>query len=118
MSPRKIRAISDLIRGMDADNAKKQLQFLSKRGAPSVAKLLDSAISNAKNNFSKSEGNLYIKKISVDNGPAHKRFRPTGRGHAAPIKRRTSHVTIVLDERSSEIKQEKTENKKEKKVSA
>lgn len=100
MSPRKARLVVDLVRGMDVSRARVQLTFLEKRASHNVLKLLNSAISNAKNDFSKEEDSLYIKKIFVDQGPTYKRFRPSAKGIASPIKKKTSHITIVLDEKS------------------
>lgn len=98
MSPRKVRLVADLIRGIDINGAKYRLQFSDKKASGHVLKLLDSAIANAKSNFSKTEG-LYVKKIFVDQGPTHKRFRPVARGMAHRINKKTSHITIVLDEK-------------------
>lgn len=98
VSPRKARLIASLVRGMGIEGARAQLRFSKKGVAAPILKLLNSAASNAKNNFSKSEG-LYIKKIVVDQGPTYKRHRPRAKGVASPINKRTSHITIVLDER-------------------
>jgi len=118
MSPRKVRLVSDLVRGMDVEHAKRQLQFSPRRAAPAVHKLLNTAIANAKHNFSKSEESLYIKKIVVDQGPTYKRFRPTGRGFVSPLKKRTSHVTIILDERVEEKTVEKPKKKEKAKTNS
>lgn len=98
MSPRKARLIADVVRGSKVEVAQTQLRFSDKRVAAPILKLLNSAVANAKHSFSKTEG-LYIKKIVVDQGPTYKRFRPRARGMASPIAKKTSHVTIVLDER-------------------
>lgn len=99
MSPRKARLVIDAVRGMDVVKAKTQLAFMEKRASGNVLKLLNSAIASAKNNFSKEESNLYIKKIFVDQGPTYKRFRPRAKGMASPINKKTSHITIILDEK-------------------
>lgn len=99
ISPRKAGQVANLIRGMDVESAKGQLKFSTKRAASVIYKLLNSAAANAKNNFSKQESLLYIKKILVDRGPTYKRFRPTGRGFVSPRNKKTSHITIVLDEK-------------------
>lgn len=99
MSPRKTRLVADLVRNKDADQAASILQFANKRSSEPILKLLNSALANAKNNFSKTDG-LYIKRIFVDQGPTYKRSRPRARGMASPINKRTSHITLVLDERS------------------
>ncbi len=103
VSPRKARLVADVVRGMDIEGARTQLLFSKKGVSAPILKLLNSAISNAKNNFSKTEG-LYIKKIVVDQGPVYKRFRAQPKGVAAPINKRTSHITIVLDEREKNLK--------------
>ena len=100
MSPKKVRLIVDLVRGMDVDKASAQLRFYRKAAARPVSKLLDSAIANAEHNFKLSAGNLYIKKATVDGGPVLKRWRARAFGRAAGIKKRSCHITIVLEERS------------------
>lgn len=100
VSPRKIRLVADLIKGKNVNEALHHLNFSVKKSSGAVVKLLESAISNAKNNFKvKDLENLYIKKISVDQGPVLKRYMPRARGSASPIKKRTSHITIVLTEK-------------------
>lgn len=105
MSPRKTRLVVDLIRGNDIDRAKRKLQFSDKKASGHILKLLNSAIANAKSNFSTTSG-LYIKKIFVDQGPTYKRFRPRAKGMTSPINKRTSHITIILDQKSGEQKNE------------
>jgi large subunit ribosomal protein L22 len=97
MSPRKIRLVADLVRGLSTDNAKRALKFSDKKASGHILTLLNSAVANAGNNFQKKEG-LYIKKIFVDQGPTYKRIRPVARGMSHPINKRTSHITIVLSE--------------------
>ena len=98
-APRKVRLVVDLVRGKKIELAMNQLRFCSKKTASPLIKLLKSAISNAKNNFKiKDSENLYIKKITVDEGPTLKRHMPRARGVASPIKKRTSHITVVLEE--------------------
>jgi large subunit ribosomal protein L22 len=99
ISPRKVRLVANLIRGMDAEEAKTQLKFLPKRAAGPILKLLNSAVANAEHDFNLSKENLYISKITVDAGPSLKRWMPRAMGRATPIMKRTSHVTIVLEER-------------------
>lgn len=100
MSPKKVRLVVDLVRGMDVDKASAQLRFYRKAAARPVSKLLDSAIANAEHNFKLPAGNLYIKKATVDGGPVLKRWRARAFGRAAGIKKRSCHITIVLEERS------------------
>lgn len=98
-SPRKVRIVADLIRGYDINEAVNQLEFVNKRAAIPVKKLLASAIANAVNNFSLKKENLYIKNIVVDGGPVLKRWMPRAFGRASEIRKRTSRVTVVLDEK-------------------
>jgi large subunit ribosomal protein L22 len=99
MSPRKVRLVVDLARGMSVEQAKVQLKFLNKKAAKSILNLLDSAIANAKNNFKLDEKNLYISEIFVNEGPTLKRWRARAMGRSAPIKKRTSNIRIGLEER-------------------
>ena len=99
-SPRKTRIVADLIKGKKAQDAIVQLDFLAKKSANPIAKLLKSAISNAKNDFKVAdENNLIVKTIIVNAGPVLKRSRPRSRGMANQILKRTSRITIVLSEK-------------------
>jgi len=98
IAPRKVRLVTDLIRGKRTEEAQNILNFTIKKAAAPLLKLLKSAIANAKNNFQLNESNLYISKIFVDEGPKLKRWRARARGRADEIQKKTSHVTIVLDE--------------------
>jgi len=98
IAPRKVRQVSDLIRGKSVEEAQNILNFLTKKSALPLLKLLNSAIANAKNNFQLEESNLYISKITINEGPKLKRWRARARGVAAEIQKKTSHITIVLDE--------------------
>lgn len=98
ISPRKVRLIADLIRWKKIEEAQIILKFAKKRGAYPLSKLLNSAIANAKNNFQLDPKNLYISKITVDEGPKYKRWMPRARGAAYEIQKKTSHITIVLAE--------------------
>lgn len=102
ISPKKVRLVVDLVRGMDVDRASAQLRFYRKAAARPVSKLLDSAIANAEHNFKLNASTLYIKKATVDGGPVLKRWRARAFGRAAGIKKRSSHITIVLAERAPE----------------
>lgn len=97
-SPRKVRLIADLIRGGDVIDAEKQLHFSSKKGAEHLLKLLKSAVSNAEN-LQLGKDNLRIKEIRVNKGPILKRFMPRARGRATTIRKRTSHVSLTLEEK-------------------
>lgn len=101
-SPRKVRLVADLVKGKSVDEALRELQFTTKRAAEPVAKLIESAVANAQENDGKQREDLRIKNITVDQGPTLKRFRPRARGRATSIKKRTSHISVVLDEKSQE----------------
>ncbi|HHW91378.1 MAG TPA: 50S ribosomal protein L22 [Firmicutes bacterium] len=99
IAPRKVRIVTDLIRGKKVDEAMAILQFTPKRGARLLEKVLRSAIANAQNNYEMDPGALYVKKVYVDEGPTLKRFHPRRMGQAFPILKRTSHISVVLEER-------------------
>lgn len=111
ISPRKIRLVADLVRGKNVKDAVSQLKFFPKKSAPIIAKLLKSALANAKKNFNvKDENKLYIRAITVDEGPTLKRAMPRAFGRSAVIRKRTSHITLVLAEQGkSEIQNSKSE---------
>ena len=95
-SPRKVRLVANLIKGKKASAALNELAFLPKKAGASVSKLIQSALANAKDlNLSNDE--LYIKEIRVDQGVTMHRWMPRARGRAFPIKKRSSHVVVVLD---------------------
>jgi len=98
-APRKMRLLADLIRGLPLKEAKAQVMFSDKESAPSFLKLLKSAESNAKHNFKIEPEKLYVKEVKIDDGPILKRYMPRARGRATMIRRRTSHITVVLDEK-------------------
>lgn len=98
IAPRKVRMVSDLIRRKKVEDAQSILRFAIKKGSSPLLKLLNSAIASAKHNFNALESNLYVAKITVDEGPKLKRMRPRAKGQGYPIHKKTSHVTLVLDE--------------------
>lgn len=98
IAPRKVRLVADLIRGKRAEEAKNILNFTIKKAALPILKLLKSGLANAKNDFQLEEGNLYIQKLLVDEGPKHKRWIARARGKADEIQKKTSHITIILEE--------------------
>ncbi|MCK5466319.1 50S ribosomal protein L22 [Candidatus Parcubacteria bacterium] len=104
ISSRKVRLVVDLIREMEVEEAKIQLKFINKKSSELLLKLLNSAIANAKNNFNLDENNLHISKIIVNDGKILKRWRPRAMGRSARISKRTSNVTITLDEAKNRIK--------------
>jgi ribosomal protein L22 len=95
-APRKARLVMDHIRGKRVDEARAMLQHTPRAAAVDVAKLLDSAVANAENNFELDPDDLRIHRATVDEGPTIKRFRPRALGRATPIHKRTSHMTITL----------------------
>ena len=107
ITPRKVRLVADLIRGKKVSQALNFLEFLPKRAALPFSKLLRQAIANAKHNFQLDESNLYISKILVDEGPKLKRWMPKARGQADEIYKRTSHITLILNEIEKKPKEKK-----------
>jgi len=95
-SPRKVRLVIDAVRGKNVVVAKSQLRFMSKAAALPVLKLLDSAVANAEHNFKLDGSSLVIKSITADGGPVLHRWRARAFGRAAPIRKRSTHITIVL----------------------
>ena len=117
IAPRKVKLVADLIRGKKVSQALNFLEFLPKKSALPFLKLLKQAIANAKHNFQLDESNLYISKILVDEGPKLKRQMPRARGQADEIYKRTSHISLVLNEiekKPKEMKEIKEIEKKEK----
>lgn len=98
MSPRKVRLVVDLIRGKPVEEALNILRFLPKAAAREVAKVVRSAMANAEQNHGLYPEDLYIAHISANEGPRLKRYRPRARGSAGLILKRTTHITVVLDE--------------------
>lgn len=98
MSARKIRLVIDAVRGLSLEKALEQLKFINKLAAKSVVKLVDSAIANAVNNFELDRDNLYIKEIKADEGATAYRWMPRAHGRATPLRKKTSHISIVLAE--------------------
>ncbi|MDZ4339691.1 MAG: 50S ribosomal protein L22 [candidate division NC10 bacterium] len=98
--PRKARLVIDLIRGRDVRQALAIIRFTPKRAARMIGKVLQSAMANAHHNHGVREvDRLFVKAAYVDEGPRWKRWTPRAMGRATPIRKRTSHITIVLDER-------------------
>lgn len=110
-SPRKVRLVADLIRGKSAERALSLLSTLPKRAADPVAKLLLSAVANAKAQ-GLSVNDLYISKVEVNGGIVFKRMMPRARGRGATIKKRTSHISLSLS-RKEKSKTQAPKNKHE-----
>ncbi|MBE9546168.1 MAG: 50S ribosomal protein L22 [Proteobacteria bacterium] len=98
ISPQKARLVVDMIRGKKVEEAQKILTFTRKKAAGIVEKALKSAIANAAQNPNIDENILYVKEVFVDQGPSLKRWRARAQGRAAMIKKRMSHITVILDE--------------------
>ena len=106
-SPRKMRLIADLIRGLDADKALAELKLNPKEASGRMEKLLLSALANweAKNEGKRmDEANLYVSEVRVDGGRMLKRIQPAPQGRAHRIRKRSNHVTLVVDSRQLEVK--------------
>ena len=99
MGPTKGRLVADLIRGKGSEEALNILRFTKKSAARVIGKLLKSAIANAEQKKTIDVDRLYVKKITVDQGPTMKRFMPRALGRATTIRKRSSHILIVLDEK-------------------
>ena len=99
ISSRKVKIVIDLIRSKKVDDALAILEFTPKSAAPVVKKLLESAIANAENNLSMNRDELYIAEIYANQGPTFKRYWPRSHGRADMILKRTSHITVVLDQK-------------------
>ena len=98
IAPRKVRLVVDMIRGQGVEQALGILEFTAKRAARLVAKTLKSAVANAESTQNVDVDALYVKRVYVDEGPVLKRFLPRAHGRATQVLKRTSHVTVVVDE--------------------
>lgn len=99
MSPIKVGAVLDLIRGKDVREASAILQYTPREAAVAINKVLKSAVANAENNHGLEADRLYVSEAYVGQGPTLKRFRPMDHGKAFRINKRTSHITLVVKER-------------------
>jgi large subunit ribosomal protein L22 len=99
ISPQKASLVVDMIRGKKVEDAVTVLDFTQKKAAHIVRKVLKSAVSNAIQNPNIDENILYVKEIFVGSGPTLKRWRARAQGRASAIKKKTSHITVILDER-------------------
>lgn len=100
ISPRKARQVVDLIRGKSLGEALAVLDFTPKRASKIVSKVVRSAAANAENNYDLNRDDLFVAEAYVDQGPTMKRIMPRARGTADRIRKRTSHITVVLAERN------------------
>lgn len=103
MSPKKIRLVVETVRGLPLEKTINVLSFSPRRAAKPVLKVINSAIANAEHNFNFKKDDLFIKSLVVNEGPALKRWMPKARGAATPIKRRGSHILVVLGTKKDKI---------------
>jgi large subunit ribosomal protein L22 len=108
-SASKVRQVLNLIRGLDVTAAREVLRFCERGAADEVGKLLDSAVANAEHNDSLPADELFVSRAWADEGPTAKRYRPRARGRGTRIRKRTSHVTIVVARYSEEALTARTE---------
>jgi large subunit ribosomal protein L22 len=99
ISPRKVRQVVDLIRGKKVSDALAILQFTPKGATEPVTKVLQSAVANAEHNYEMDTDALFVKEVFVDQGPTLKRIKPRAMGRADQIRKRTSHITVVVGEK-------------------
>ncbi len=104
ITPRKMRLVADLIRGLPVSEAEAQLYLSPRKASEPLLKLLRSAIANAENNFKLNRNKLFVKSIQVNQGPRFKRYMMRARGAVSPIHKIMSHVVIVLAERDEAVK--------------
>jgi large subunit ribosomal protein L22 len=98
ISPQKARLVADVVRGLEVDKAITTLRFMPKKGARILRKVIESAVANASQSQEIDVDTLYVKTVFIDGGPTLKRIRPRAMGRASRILKRTSHITVVLDE--------------------
>lgn len=99
ISPRKARQVIDLIRGKSVGEAYAILKFTPNKGAAIIENVLKSAVANAEHNYDMNVDNLYVSQAFVDQGPSLKRFKPRAMGRADGIRKRTSHITVMVSEK-------------------
>ena len=99
ISPRKVKIVIDLIRGKSAEDAQAILTYTPKAAAPVVLKVLNSAIANAENNQNLNRKDLIVAEVYANPGPTLKRYVARSRGSASPMLKRTSHISVVLDQK-------------------
>ena len=115
MSPRKVRVVTESIKEMPAQEAESYLKLVNKAASAPLMKLIHSAIANGEDRYSLQKEDLYIKKIAVNEGPTLKRWMPRAFGRATPIRKRSSHIVIVLGEKKSGVSSEIADTKAVKK---
>ena len=98
IAPRKVKIVVDLIRGKSVKEAEAILLYTPKAATEPVMKVLKSAVANAENNLEMNRDELYVAEVYANQGPTLMRFRPRAQGRASRIRKRTSHITVVLDQ--------------------
>ena len=101
VAPMKVRRVVDVVRGMKADEAIATLRFAPQAASEPVSKVIASAVANAENNKNLDRETLWVSQAYVDEGPTLKRFRPRAQGRAYRIRKRTSHITVVVESRQN-----------------
>ena len=101
MSPIKLKPVTDLVRGKDLNEALNILKFTPGKGSEIVEKVVKSAAANAENNYDMNPDNLYVAEVYAHQGPTMKRFMPRAQGRATAIRKRTSHIEVVVKEREN-----------------
>jgi large subunit ribosomal protein L22 len=102
-SPYKVRRVLDLVRGLPVDDARTVLDFTNRKATTPIRKVLDSAVANAEHNLALDVDELFVAEAFADEGPTLKRFRPRARGRATRVRKRTSHITIVVADLEEEV---------------
>ena len=98
ISPNKVRLVIDLVRGKEVERALAILRYMPQKAAKEIARTIQSAAANAENNFEMDPDGLIVKTIYADEGPAFKRMMPRARGRADRIRKRTTHITVIVDD--------------------
>lgn len=113
LAPRKVRAISNLLKGKDVEKCLHQLEHFPRRSSTHFIKLINSAIANAEHNFNMIKSNLYVKDIVVDEGIKLLRYRPKSKGMTSRIQKKTSHIKVLLGERVAGLRVDAKPKKEE-----
>lgn len=108
----KAREVTRVIQGLAASDALERLEFYPKKAARLIYKTLHSAVANAEHNNNLRRENLVVKEATIGEGPTFKRFQPKARGSAGPIRKRTSHVRIILTEAEAKVEKKPKASKK------
>jgi large subunit ribosomal protein L22 len=102
-SPYKVRLVLDLVRGLPVQEAEDVLRLASRGATEPISKVLKSAVANAEHNHALDADDLVVAEAYADEGPTLKRYRPRARGRATRIRKRTSHITIVVSDMNEEV---------------